>query len=199
MTVNVDDRGTDAAEVSLMRRYGEKSVLMLPLVFQGATIGLLEACDREQLAAILDDRSCASVGALAGQAAVALHNARLFGSVQVAETEMALFCDRLQKLAEQLARVEGLRSEPAALPALAEAVRTAFGAHSCVMARRGQVVGAAVTTDSVTTTAASEPHAWVVGNGDVGVEVTLVMPAAATPAETRLLELAATIAARLAG
>ena len=79
MTVNVDDRGADAAEVALMRRYGEKSVLMLPLVFGGDTIGLLEACDRERSRrySAQELRLCR---ALAGQAAVALHHARLFGA-----------------------------------------------------------------------------------------------------------------------
>ncbi len=79
MTVNADDRGADAAEVALMRRYGEKSVLMLPLVFRGDTIGLLEACDRER-SRRYSSQELRLCRALAGQAAVALHNARLFSA-----------------------------------------------------------------------------------------------------------------------
>ena len=143
ITVNVDDRGADAAEVALMRRYGEKSILMLPLVYQGRTIGLLEACDRVQ-SRRYSGQELRLCRALAGQAAVALHNARLFSSVHAAQAETALLRERLQRLTCELAGLNELPASPQTLPALSEAVRAAFEAHSCVIARRGRVLGAAV-------------------------------------------------------
>ncbi len=198
MTVNADDRGADAAEVALMRRYGEKSILMLPLVFQGATIGLLEACDRERSRrySLQELRLCR---ALAGQAAVALHNARLFGSQRVAEAEMELLRARLQRLAAQLAGLgDWAAGSPRSLPALCEAVRAAFEAHSCVIARDGRVLGAAVAPAADAATARSEQQACVVSDGHGGLEVTLVAGQPVGPGQAELLELVAAIAARLA-
>ena len=195
MTINIDDHGADAAEVAIMRHYGEKSVLMLPLVFQGTAIGLLEACDREDSRkySAQELRLCR---ALAGQAAVALHNARLFSAVHIAEAETALLCRRLQGLAEGLAEADGPLAGPQALQALAEATRATFAAHSCVIARRGRVIGAAVADDA--TTAALERQACVVHDGLTGTAITLVLGEAATAAETKLLKLVVTMVARLA-
>ena len=195
MTVNVDERGADAAEVALMRRYGEKSVLMLPLVFQGDTIGLLEACDRAQSRRYTAQelRLCR---ALAGQAAVALHNARLFGSVRVAEAGTALLRERLRRLTEELAGPAGLPEQ--AMPALCEAVRAAFEAHSCVIAQRGRVLGAAVAADHLAGSRGDDRLAYVACDQCAGLEVTLVAGPPVTPGQTELLELVATIAARFA-
>ena len=206
MTVNADDRGADAAEAALMRRYGEKSVLMLPLVFRGDTIGLLEACDRER-SRRYSSQELRLCRALAGQAAVALHNARLFSAQNVAETEMELLRDRLRRLAGQMAGMDGWPGSATALPALCEAVRAAFAAHSCVIAQRGRVLGAAVAPSPGTgaagpdrhVRAAGERRACVVGDGHAGLELTLVTGAPVTPGQTELLELMATIAAKFAG
>ena len=199
MTVNIDDRGADAAEVALMRRYGEKSVLMLPLVFQGDTIGLLEACDRAQSRRYTAQelRLCR---ALAGQAAVALHNARLFGSVRVAEAETALLRERMRRLAaafSDLSDMPDLRAARQAMPALCEAVRAAFEAHSCVIARRGQVLGAAVSAEQTATSHDAGRQAYVAGDAHAVIEVTLVANLPAAPGQAELLELVASIAARL--
>ncbi len=207
MTVNADDRGADAAEVALMRRYGEKSILMLPLVFQGATIGLLEACDRERSRrySAQELRLCR---ALAGQAAVALHNARLFGAQRSAEAEMAALRASLQRLAARLAELDGWARSPQSLPALCEAVRGAFEAHSCVIASGGRVLGAAVapapgaaeSTAPAASAAATRPEhqACIVSDGPSGLEVTLVADRPVAGGQAELLELVAAIAARLA-
>ena len=196
MTVNIDDRGADAAEVALMRRYGEKSVLMLPLVFQGDTIGLLEACDRTQSRRYTAQelRLCR---ALAGQAAVALHNARLFGSVRVAEAETALLRERLRRLAGEVVGMPDLRVAQEALPALCEAVRAAFEAHSCVIAQRGRVLGAAVAAEQTAASHDADRRAFVASDPRDVVEVTLVADLPSAPGQTELLELVASIAARL--
>ena len=74
--VNVDDPRADAAEVATLRAGGDRSLLMLPLVYRGEAIGLLEASDarRARSYSRQELRLCQAV---AGQAAVALHNAML--------------------------------------------------------------------------------------------------------------------------
>ncbi len=202
MTVNADDGGADAAEVALMRRYGEKSVLMLPLVFGGDTIGLLEACDRER-SRRYSPQELRLCRALAGQAAVALHNARLFSAERVAQTELELLRERLRRLAEQMAPQaagkDGGSGWPQSLQSLCEAVCAAFEAHSCVIARGGAVLGAAVTLGTDSGAGRPERQARVVSDGHTDLEVTLVAGQPLTPGQTELLELVAAIAARLAG
>ena len=46
--VNVDDPEADPAEVAELRREGDRSLLMAPLIVQGATIGLLEVVDQKR-------------------------------------------------------------------------------------------------------------------------------------------------------
>ena len=77
MVVNADDRGADRAEVALLRRLGDKSVLMVPLVFRDQTMGLLEAVDWER-SRRYSPQELRLVGALAGHAAVALRNVELY-------------------------------------------------------------------------------------------------------------------------
>jgi excisionase family DNA binding protein len=78
--VNINDPRADAAEVAIMRRNGDKALLLVPLVYQGRSIGLLEVLDhvRERRFTRQEMRLAR---ALAGQAAVGLHNARVFGQL----------------------------------------------------------------------------------------------------------------------
>ena len=48
VVVNVDDPAADAAEVAELRREGDRSLLMVPLVAQGDSIGLLEVVDQKR-------------------------------------------------------------------------------------------------------------------------------------------------------
>ena len=74
--VNVDDPRADAAEVAALRSGGDRSLLMLALVYRGESIGLLEAIDARRARSYTRQelRLCQAV---AGQAAVALHNTSL--------------------------------------------------------------------------------------------------------------------------
>ena len=76
-TVNVSDPAADPDEVRALLREGDKSLLMVPLVFQGGSIGLVELIDntRERRYSPQELRICTAV---AGQAAAALHNAQVF-------------------------------------------------------------------------------------------------------------------------
>lgn len=77
VVVNADDRGADPEEVALLRRFGDKSVLMVPLVFRDRALGLLEAVGWER-SRRYSPQELRLVGALAGHAAVALRNVDLY-------------------------------------------------------------------------------------------------------------------------
>ena len=100
--VNVDDPHADAAEAAELRRTGDNSLLMVPLVFRGETIGLLEIIDYERPRKYTP-RELRLCRAVAGQAAVALHNARVFAEARRAEADLAL-------LRESLAQTSTVRS-----------------------------------------------------------------------------------------
>jgi diguanylate cyclase (GGDEF)-like protein len=74
--VNVDDPAADAAEVSLLRRNGGETLVMLPLIAKGESIGLVELTARTMLA--IDDQRLELARTMANEAAMALENARLY-------------------------------------------------------------------------------------------------------------------------
>ena len=110
VVVNVDDKGADRAEVALLREYGDKSVLMVPLVFQEQTMGLLEATDWEPPRRY-SPQELRLVQALAGNAAVALRNVGLYSDALGARDLVAPMTDRLSDLADGLDALGGLRRE----------------------------------------------------------------------------------------
>ena len=79
-----------------LRRTGDSSLLMVPLVFRGETIGLLEVIDYERPRKYTP-RELRLCRAVAGQAAVALHNARVFAEARRAEADLALLRDSLDQ------------------------------------------------------------------------------------------------------
>lgn len=99
--VNVSDPSADPAEVTIMRRQGSKGLLLVPLVHQGRSIGLLEAIDhlRERRWTRQELRFAR---ALASQAAVALHNARIFGRLRRADADVHRVEVALERVADGL-------------------------------------------------------------------------------------------------
>ena len=77
VVVNVDDPHADPAEVAELRREGDRSLLMVPLVVQGRSLGLLEVVD-QQRSREYSRQEFRLAEAVAGQAAVAIQNAKLF-------------------------------------------------------------------------------------------------------------------------
>ncbi len=202
IVVNADQRGADPAEVALMRRYGEKSILMLPLVFRGRAIGLLEACDRER-ARSYSAQELRLARALAGQAAVALRNAQLYSAAHDADAAMSRLRQRLLQLAARLRGVAGGPGQETG-NAFAEAVRATFEARSCIIAEKGHVLGAALEpapTGQVPTgplPGAPDADAYVVSaparpSGE-SLAATLTLPRPVAPGERELLELVVAIA-----
>ena len=98
----------------------EAGALMAPLVWGGETLGMVVVLRRVD--AILGDAECEMVRTFSAQAAVAVHNSRLFA----VETESRRIAEGLRAVAEHLVRAGGL---PHALADVAETVTDLFDAH----------------------------------------------------------------------
>ena len=138
--VNLGDPAADPDELRELAREGDKSLLMVPLVYGGRPIGLLELMDhlRERRYSRQELRICR---AIAGQAAVALHNAQAYSDARAATLGIEQICAAIAAAGDEFAAfgrapdVEGL---------LEEAARTAcavFDAASCVISAEGCSAG----------------------------------------------------------
>jgi diguanylate cyclase (GGDEF)-like protein len=78
--IRVENPEDDRAERELLERLGQKSLLMLPLVARGETIGLMEIVDVEDR--VWDEADVEFCRALCDIVAVALRNAMLFAELQ---------------------------------------------------------------------------------------------------------------------
>lgn len=78
--VRVDDAGADPAERALLEAQGKRSLLMLPLVARGETIGLMEIVDTADRS--WDETDVEFCRALCDIVAIAIRNAVLFAELQ---------------------------------------------------------------------------------------------------------------------
>jgi diguanylate cyclase (GGDEF)-like protein len=74
--VDAEDPSADPAETALLRRDGNRILVMLPLVAKGQSIGLVELFSRE--AVTWDDERLGLARTMVNEAAMALENARLY-------------------------------------------------------------------------------------------------------------------------
>lgn len=189
--VNVDDPGADAAEVAALRGEGDRSILIVPLVYRGETIGLIEAIDhaRARKYTRQELRLC---GAVAGQAGVALRNARLFASSRASGTGAQRLTRSLALLAAHVGELSATRSRHEFARCLAEGVCQSLDAVSCVVSGLGVSTGAARGATS------GEPPDLVISTaattlGDLTITVALDHTAA--PGQAELLDLVTNAAA----
>ncbi len=139
--VNVEDPDADPAEVAELRREGDRSLLMVPLIVQGRTIGILEVVDQKRSRQYSrQERRLA--GAIAGQAAVAIHNAKLFAARRRSDEDVASLREMIADLTARLPAVSAAGRGSGLLAAVAGAVCEAFGAISCVASVGGESAGA---------------------------------------------------------
>ena len=138
--VNVDDPHVDQAEAAVLRRDGDKSLLMAPLVYQDRPIGLVEIVDqkRSRQYSRQELRLCR---AIAGQAAAALHNAKLFADQARSDHDITRLRTALQSLTRS---VPGVAAADGAstLAELARSSCEALAAVSCVASCGGESAGA---------------------------------------------------------
>jgi diguanylate cyclase (GGDEF)-like protein len=118
LTVDVDDPEADVAEVGYMRSIGDRSLVMLPLVVRGESIGIVELSSKRAKA--FADRDVELAQLLVREAAVTFDNARLHEEIR-----QLAFRDPLTGLANRsrlqdrvdhaLARIRGRSSSHAAV------------------------------------------------------------------------------------
>jgi len=78
--VDTTDPDADPAEAALLRQGGNRSLVMLPLVASGVTIGLVELFSRGPIAR--DEERLSLARTIANEASIALENARLYGEAR---------------------------------------------------------------------------------------------------------------------
>jgi excisionase family DNA binding protein len=200
--VNVDGPNSDPAEVAELRREGDRSLLMAPLVVQGETIGLLEVIDQRR-SREFSRQELRLAGAIAGQAAVAIQNAKLFAERRRSDEDVAAMRETVVRLTRHVPDVAGRAGGADALAAIAAAVCDATGAISCVASVGGESAGAfgagrlaaqeGDVTSAATIVVAHDPT----GGSGLTLAVTLQQP----PGEglIELLDLVAAAGGALAG
>jgi excisionase family DNA binding protein len=135
--VNVSDPRADPAETAIMRHWGEKSQLIVPLVYREHTVGLLEVYDglRERR---FTRQELRLARALAGLAAVALQNAKAFGRLAHGEGEGRDLQTALERTVAGLPALAAAATVDDAVRAAATLAFTALPAVAAVV-RRGDL------------------------------------------------------------
>jgi excisionase family DNA binding protein len=202
--VSIDDPEADPAEVAELRREGDRSLLMVPLLVQGRSIGLLEVVDQKR-SRQYSRQELRLAEAIAGQAAVAIQNAKLFAERRRSDEDVAGLREALSRATEHIPR---LASRAAGADLLAEISRTvcdSLGAISCVASMGGESAGAFGGTQAAASDADGDSRGTsanlVVARDPSGqTDLTLAVTLLDTPggALTELLDLLAATAAAFA-
>jgi len=190
--VDRDDPAADQAEVAALLIENDAHMLLVPLVYQGRSIGLLEAV-RHEKGRRRTRQELRMARAIANQAAVAMVNARTVTSIRQSERELAAVRRVQSILRHELPALADSASADVFLADLSEMVCRAFGAVSCVAAAGGRSAGV---TGSARVAGQGKAHVAVARAplpGDLAVTLTLVRPP--TPPIRELLGLVVTFSA----
>jgi excisionase family DNA binding protein len=141
ISVNVSDPHADPAEVAIMRRDGDKCLLILPMVHQGESIGLIEVLDHQRERKF-SRQEMRLANAVAAQAAVALHNARVFAQLKRSDHDALTLRHAIETISSGYGRLHAQTSVAGVLQAAAEVSAQALGAISCVASHGGESAGA---------------------------------------------------------
>ena len=104
----LDDPGLPAADRARMEAWGERSCLLVPLIFKGEVIGCLQLIEKRHTR-LFSERDRQLANTLAALAAVAIQNARLYGELEalaITDGVTALYNHRYfhERLAAEVAR-----------------------------------------------------------------------------------------------
>jgi excisionase family DNA binding protein len=203
--VNVDDPHADPAEVAELRREGDRSLLMVPLVVQGRSLGLLEVVDQKR-SRQYSRQELRLAEAIAGQAAVAIQNAKLFAERRRSDEDITSLREALATLTAFIPRLGESEGRGDALNAVAAAVCAALGAVSCVASLGGESAGAfgagrlAAAPDEGP--GRGTPANLIVArdhSGHTDLTLAVTLPCAPGEGQVELLDFAAAVAALLVG
>jgi excisionase family DNA binding protein len=196
IVVNTSDPRADPAEVAIMRRDGDKCLLILPMVYQGEAIGLLEVLDhvRERRFSRQEMRLAHAV---AGQAAVALHNAKVFAQLQRSDEDVVALRRAVEHIGAGYTQLHRAGSAAAVLQGAATLAAQALDALSCVASCGAESAGASGLPAGSPGTRTDAAHVIVSSApcGDHTLTLTLTRGAAAGDGLPELLGLIATMAA----
>jgi excisionase family DNA binding protein len=200
--VNVDDPHADPAEVAELRREGDRSLLMVPLVVQGRSLGLLEVVDQTR-SREYTRQQLRLASAIAGQAAVAIQNAKLFAERRRSDEDITRLRKALTTITADIPHIGegGRRSD--ALSAVARAVCEALGAISCVASLGGESAGAfgagqvAASTDDRRRGGAANLLVARDPSGATDLTLAVTLPQAPGEGQVELLDLVAAVTAAL--
>jgi excisionase family DNA binding protein len=139
--VNVSDPRADPSEVAVMRRDGDKALLIVPMVHQGQAIGLLEVLDhvRERR---FSRQELRLANAIAGQAAVALTNAKVFAQLKRSDQDVLDVRRAIEEITAGHAQLIAQVTPAAMLKETAALAAHALGALSCVASHAAESAGA---------------------------------------------------------
>ncbi len=187
--VNVSDPRADPAEVAVMRRDGDKCLLILPMVHRGQAIGLLEVLDHSRERRFTRQEMRLAT-AIAGQAAVALHNAHVFAQLRRSDQDVVDMRCAVGAIAAAHGSLQSQTSPGDLLQEAASLAARALRALSCVASWDGQSAGASGVEAATGTAAASASTA-------AGPQATETQPAhvivASAPCRERPLTLTLTL------
>jgi len=170
--VTVSDPAADAAETAIMRQWGDKTMLVVPLVSAGRAVGTLEVYDhlRERR---FTRQELRLARALAGLAAVALQNAGVFARLARSDADVRLLAGAVDAVAAGLPELAAGRSADEVLRAAAALACRALGGSEAVAAWGG---ASATASAAVEGGAERAPRRAAPAAGD-RVEVDEVTPA----------------------
>ena len=201
ITVNVSDPHADPAEVAIMRRDGDKCLLILPMVHQGRSIGLIEVLDHQRERKF-SRQEMRLANAVAAQAAVALHNATVFAQLKRSDHDALALRHAIETIAAGYGMLHGRADAAAVLQAAADVSARALGAISCVASFRGESAGASGLQPGDQAAAQSGAAHVIVSSAPCGggdVTLTLTLGSGAGEGQAELLGLIATMAAGALG
>lgn len=199
VTVNVSDPHADAAEVAIMRRDGDKCLLVLPMLHQGQVVGLLEVLDHQRERRFTR-QEMRLANAVAGQASVALHNAQMFAQLKRSDQDVLILRHAIEKISAGYAGLRAQTTRAKLLQAAAELAAASLSAMSCVASYKGESAGAAgLTTGSGDRRSTQSNTAHVIVSsapcGDDQIALTLTLGTAASEGQAELLGLISTMSA----
>ena len=174
ITVNVSDPRADPAEVAIMRRDGDKCLLIIPMIHQGEAIGLIEVLDhvRERRFSRQEMRLA---NAVAGQAAVAMHNARVFDQLRRSDEDVVALRRAVECISERHAGLLAQKTPAGMLQAAAKLATEALGGLSCVASHGGETAGAAGPAATSQGTRTDAAHVIVSSAPCAGDQLTLTL------------------------
>jgi excisionase family DNA binding protein len=201
ITVNVSDPHADPAEVAIMRRDGDKCLLILPMVHQGQSIGLIEVLDHQRERKF-SRQEMRLANAVAAQAAVALHNATVFAQLKRSDEDALALRHAIETIADGYGALHHQSAPPSVLQAAADISARALGAISCVASYCAESAGASGLRPGDRAASQSGAAHVVVASapcGDDEVTLTLTLASDVGEGQAELLGLIATMAAGALG